>query len=145
MPTNRDSYEILGGPRPADPDSIRNTYRKLAKQRHPDINKDPAAEERFKEINEADSVLSDEQRRAAYDRFGHAGLNGMPFSGAAGMGDLGEIFEDFFRGFGMGGGRGYRSPRRGVDLQGEIHLTFEESVAGAEKELEVTRSGTCPV
>jgi molecular chaperone DnaJ len=145
MPTNRDYYEILGVPRTADPDGIRNAYRKLAKQLHPDINKDPAAEEHFKEINEAYSVLSDEQRRAAYDRFGHAGLNGMPFSGAAGMGDLGEIFEEFFRGFGMGGGRGHRSPRRGADLQAEIRLTFEETVSGVDKELEVTRSEICSV
>src|SRR4030042_1785712 len=98
MPTNRDYYEILGVPRSADPDAIRNAYRKLAKQLHPDINRDPAAEERFKEINEAYSVLSNAERRAAYDRFGHAGLNGMPFGSAAGMGDLGEIFEEFFRG-----------------------------------------------
>jgi molecular chaperone DnaJ len=145
MPTKRDFYEILGVPRTADPDAIRNAYRKLAKQLHPDINKDPAAEERFKEVNEAYSVLSDEQRRAAYDRFGHAGLNGTPYQGAAGVGDLGEIFEEFFRGFGMGGGRAYRSPRRGADLQAEIRLTFEETVAGVEKELEVTRSETCSV
>jgi molecular chaperone DnaJ len=145
MPTNRDYYEILGVPRNADPEAIRNAYRKLAKQYHPDVNRDPRAEEHFKEINEAYSVLSDEERRSAYDRFGHAGLNGMPFGGAAGMGDLGDIFEEFFRGFGMGGGRAYRTPRRGADLQAEVRLTFEESVNGAEKELEITRSETCSV
>ena len=144
MPTNRDYYKILGLPRNADPESVRNAYRNLAKRYHPDINKDTGSEERFKEINEAYSVLSDPQRRAAYDRFGHAGLNGMPFGTAAGMGDLGEIFEEFFRGFGMGS-RSHRSPRRGADLQAEVRLTFEESVSGVEKELEITRSEICSV
>jgi molecular chaperone DnaJ len=145
MPTNRDYYEILGVPRSADPESIRNAYRTLAKRFHPDINKKGGSEERFKEINEAYSVLSDPPRRAAYDRFGHAGLNGMPFGSAAGMGDLNEIFEEFFRGFGMGGGRSRRSPRRRIDLQAEIRLTFEEAVSGVEKEVEITRSETCSV
>ena len=143
MPTTRDYYEILGVPRNADSDSVRNAYRSLAKRYHPDINKEPGAEEHFKEINEAYGVLSDEQRRAAYDRFGHAGLNGMPYGGGAGFGDLGDLFEEFFRGFGMGGGRAYRSPRRGADLQAEIRLTFEESVSGVEKELDITRSEVC--
>jgi molecular chaperone DnaJ len=143
MATTRDYYEILGIPRGSDPEAIRNAFRKLAKQYHPDVNSNPDAEERFKEINEAYGVLSDDQRRAAYDRFGHAGLQGAPFAG--GTGDLGEIFEEFFRGFGMGGGRGYRSPRRGADVQAEVQLTFEESVAGAEKELEVSRAEICSV
>jgi molecular chaperone DnaJ len=143
MPTNRDYYEILGVPRSADPDAVRNAYRNLAKRYHPDVNKEDGSEERFKEINEAYGVLSDDQRRAAYDRFGHAGLNGMPFGNAAGFGDLGDLFEEFFRGFGMGTGRSHRSPRRGADLQAEVRLTFAESVAGAEKELEITRSEVC--
>ncbi len=143
MPTPRDYYEILEIPRDADPDAIRNAYRNLAKRFHPDKNKDPKAEEQFKEINEAYSVLSDDQRRAAYDRFGHAGLKGMPFGNTAGVGDLGDLFEEFFRGFGMGTGRAYRSPHRGVDLQAEVRLTFEESVAGAEKEVEITRAEVC--
>ncbi|MBN1438776.1 MAG: molecular chaperone DnaJ [Anaerolineales bacterium] len=143
MPTNRDYYEILGVPRSADGDAVRNAYRRLAKQLHPDVNRDPAAEERFKEINEAYGVLSNEQRRAAYDRFGHAGLNGMPFGNMAGMGDLGDIFDEFFRGFGMGGRRSGRSPRRGADLQMEVRLTFEEAISGIKKDLEVTRSEVC--
>jgi molecular chaperone DnaJ len=143
MPTSRDYYEILGLPRGADSDAIRNAFRNLAKRFHPDVNKDSGSEERFKEINEAYGVLSDEQRRAAYDRFGHAGLNGMPFGTGQGFGDLGDLFEEFFRGFGMGGGRAYRSPRRGADLQAEVHLTFAESIIGIEKELEVTRSEVC--
>jgi molecular chaperone DnaJ len=143
MPTTRDYYEILGVPRSADPDAVRNAYRSLAQRYHPDVNKEPGAEERFKEINEAYGVLSDEQRRSAYDRFGHAGLNGMPFGNAAGVGDLSDLFEEFFRGFGMGTGRAYRSPRRGADLQAEVRLSFEESVTGTERELEVTRSEVC--
>jgi molecular chaperone DnaJ len=145
MPTNRDYYEILGVPRNADPDAIRNAFRNLAKRYHPDVNSEEGAEERFKDINEAYGVLSDEQRRAAYDRFGHAGLNGMPFGGSAGVGDLSDLFEEFFRGFGMSGRRAGRSPRRGVDLQTEIRLTFDESISGAQKELEVTRSEVCSV
>jgi molecular chaperone DnaJ len=143
MPTTRDYYEILGVPRNSDPEAIRNAYRRLAKQLHPDVNKDPAAEERFKEINEAYSVLSDDQRRSAYDRFGHAGLEGMPFGGAAGMGDLSDIFDEFFRGFGMGGRRAGRSPRRGADLQTEVRLTFAEAISGIQKDVEITRSEVC--
>jgi molecular chaperone DnaJ len=143
MPTTRDYYEILGIPRDADTEAVRNAYRNLAKRYHPDINRDPGAEERFKEINEAYNVLSDSQRRTAYDRFGHAGLNGMPFGGSAGFGDLGDLFEEFFRGFGMGTGRGRRSPRRGANLRAEVRLTFAESVTGVEKEVKITRSEVC--
>jgi len=143
MPTTRDYYEILGVPRDADPETIRGAFRTLAKRYHPDVNKEPGAEERFKEVNEAYGVLSDDQRRAAYDRFGHAGLSGMPFGTGAGFGDLGDLFEEFFRGFGMSGGRARRSPHRGADLQTEIPLTFEESITGVEKEVEVTRMEIC--
>jgi molecular chaperone DnaJ len=145
MPTTRDYYEILGVPRDADPETIRGAYRTLAKRYHPDVNKEPGAEERFKEINEAYGVLSDDERRSAYDRFGHAGLSGMPFGTGAGFEDLGDLFEEFFRGFGMGGGRVRRSPHRGADLQTEVPLTFEESIAGVEKEVEITRMEVCSV
>jgi molecular chaperone DnaJ len=145
MPTNRDYYEILGVPRNADPDAIRGAYRKMAKRLHPDINKDPSAEEQFKEINEAYGVLSDAERRSVYDRFGHAGLRGTDFGSAAGFGDISDIFEEFFRGFGMGTGRARRSPRRGPDLQAAVDLSFEESVTGVEKEVEITRQEVCSV
>jgi molecular chaperone DnaJ len=145
MPATRDYYEILGIPRDSNSDAIRNAFRNLAKCYHPDKNRDPEAEERFKEINEAYSVLSDEQRRAMYDRFGHAGLNGMPFGGAPGFGDLSDIFEEFFHGFGMGTGRSRRSPRRGADIQTEVRLTFEDSVSGVEKDVEVSRAEVCSV
>jgi molecular chaperone DnaJ len=145
MPTTRDYYEILGVPRDADGETIRSAYRNLAKRYHPDVNKESGSEERFKEINEAYGVLSDEQRRSAYDRFGHAGLSGMPFGTGAGFEDLGDLFEEFFRGFGMGGSRSRRSPHRGADLQTVVPLTFEESITGVEKEVEVTRMEVCSV
>jgi molecular chaperone DnaJ len=146
MPTTRDYYEILGVPRGADPDAIRNAYRALAKRYHPDVNKETGAEERFKEINEAYGVLSDDQRRSAYDRFGHAGISGTPFGGgAAGFEDLGDLFDEFFRGFGMGGGRSRRSPRKGADLQTVVPLAFEESISGVEKEVEISRMEVCSV
>jgi molecular chaperone DnaJ len=141
MPEKRDYYQVLEVPRDASSEDLRRAYRRLAKQFHPDVNKEPGSEESFKEINEAYAVLSDDERRAAYDRFGHAGVQGMPA-------DFGinpfDIFEEFF-GFGMGGGRrSRRSPRRGADLRYDQSLSFEESVFGAEKELAFARQDTCP-
>jgi molecular chaperone DnaJ len=140
----RDFYEVLGVARTASADDIRNAYRALAKKYHPDINKQTGAEDSFKEINEAYGVLSDDQRRAAYDRFGHAGLNGMPQGFGSDFGGLGDIFEEFFRGFGMSTGAARRSPRRGPDLRVEITLPFAEAAGGVEKSIEVTRHESCP-
>ncbi len=144
MTTNRDYYEILGVARTASPEEIKQAFRKLARQYHPDVSKEPDAEEKFKEINEAYGVLSDQQKRAQYDRYGRAGLGDM-----GGMQDFsvnfGDIFEELF-GFGVGGGaRGSRRnvPRRGRDLQMAVALTFEEAVFGAEKEIEFERDETC--
>ncbi len=145
MPTTRDYYEILGVPRNADPEAIRGAYRALAKRYHPDVNKEAGAEERFKEVNEAYGVLSDEQRRAAYDQYGHDGLNRTAFGTGTGLEDLGDLFDEFFRGFGMGGGHSRRSPRKGADLQTVVSLTFEESISGVEKEVEVSRMEVCSV
>jgi molecular chaperone DnaJ len=139
--TKRDYYEILGLSRQAGADDIRNAFRKLAKQYHPDVNKDPAAEERFKEINEAYAVLSDDQKRAAYDRFGHAGVSGMGAPDFSGFG-MEDIFESIFGGFGGRAGS-RRSPRRGADLRYDLTITFEESISGAEKEILVTRHEVC--
>jgi len=140
MTDKKDYYTVLGIPREASPDAIRTAYRKLAKQYHPDVNKAPDAEERFKEINEAYAVLSDEERRAAYDRYGHAGLDGMSFDFDFGLND---IFEEFF-GFGMGmGNRRRRAPRKGADLRYRLSLDFEEAVFGAEKEIEFSRLEEC--
>jgi molecular chaperone DnaJ len=146
MATQRDYYEVLGVGRSASLDELKAAYRKLAKQYHPDVNKDPGAEERFKEINEAYAVLSDDQKRAAYDRYGQAGLNGM---GASDFSDFGmaDIFESFFGGgFGMGTGArsARRSPRRGADLRYDLTIEFEEAIAGVEKEIEITRQEVCP-
>jgi molecular chaperone DnaJ len=142
--TQRDYYEILGVSRDASADDLKTAFRNLARKYHPDINKDPDAEEKFKEFNEAYAVLSDPDKRAAYDRYGHAGLNGMggmpDFSGM----DFTDIFEDFF-GFSMGGNRRKtrNAPRRGADLSQVIQLTFEESVFGLDKEIEFVRDEVC--
>jgi molecular chaperone DnaJ len=139
MPTKRDYYEVLEVGRSASPDELRRAYRRLAKQFHPDVNKDHGSEERFKEINEAYAVLSDEERRASYDRFGHAGVQGLPTDFGFGFAD---IFEEFF-GFGSGGRRGRRAPRRGADLRYDLTLEFLEAVAGAERTIEFTRQEVC--
>lgn len=146
----RDYYEVLGVTRDADKNTLKKAFRKLAQQYHPDVNKTTEAEIKFKEINEAYQVLSDDQKRAAYDRFGHAGVQGaggfnQDFSG--GFGDFTSIFEELFSGvggFSTGGGRGSRrQPRRGADLRVDIKLTFEEAVFGVDKELEVPRLENC--
>jgi molecular chaperone DnaJ len=146
--TQRDYYEILGVPRTASAEDLKGAFRRLARQYHPDVNKAHDAEERFKEINEAYAVLSDDEKRAAYDRFGHAGVRGA--SGAPDFSvdfDFSDIFGDLFGfgGFGRSSTRARNAPRRGVDLQYRLDLDFEESVFGVEKEIEVTRDETCSV
>ena len=142
--SNRDYYEVLGVPRNASTEEIKAAFRKLARQYHPDVNKDADAEEKFKEINEAYGVLSDADKRARYDRYGRAGLGdlgGMPDFATM---DFGDIFEEILGGFGFSTGRrSRRSPRRGRDLQMTVSLTFEEAVFGAEKEIEFQRDETC--
>ena len=139
----RDYYEVLGVNRDADADQLRSAYRKLAREYHPDVSKAPDAEEQFKEISEAYQVLNDADKRAAYDRYGHAGVDqgGM---GAGGFGFPGfeDIFEDFF-GFGTRGAA-RQGPRRGNDLRYDLEIGFEEAVFGCSPELELTRSETCP-
>lgn len=139
MEEKPDYYDSLGVGRKASPNELKNAYRQLAKEYHPDVNSEPGAEERFKEINEAYAVLSDDERRAAYDRFGHAGLKGMPTDFDFGFSD---IFEEFF-GFGMGGRRRRNAPRRGADLRYDMKLDFEEAVFGVEKQIEFSRKDTC--
>jgi molecular chaperone DnaJ len=140
----RDFYELLGVGKNATPDELKAAFRKLARQYHPDVNKAPDAEEKFKEINEAYAVLSDPDKRAAYDRYGEAGLNGMGGVPDWTTIDFSDILEGFF-GFGGMGGRTQRrnSPRRGADLSMPLTLTFEEAVFGVEKEIEITRDETC--
>ena len=144
----RDYYEVLGVPRNADKDALKKAFRKLAQQYHPDVNKTPEAESRFKEINEAYQVLSDDQKRAAYDRYGHAGVQGAAagYNDMGGFGDLGSIFEELFGGFGRTAGAGTanrRQPRRGADLRADIRISFEEAAFGAERELEIPRMEAC--
>ncbi len=143
MSSKRDYYDVLGVPRGADADTIKRAFRRLAKQYHPDANKSPDAEARFKEINEAYEVLSDDQKRATYDRFGHAGPNPFP-SGAAGFGGIEDIFEQFFTGFSQNAARAARNaPQRGADLRVDLAISFEEAAFGAEKPIEITRWETC--
>lgn len=146
--TKRDYYEVLGVSRSATADEIRRSFRRLAREYHPDVNPTDDAEERFKEINEAYEVLSDANRRATYDRFGHA-ANGFPggFSGASdpfGFGAAGSPFADIFETFfGAASTNRRRAPTRGADIQVGVTIEFEEAVFGAEKDIEVTRMETC--
>ncbi|MBK6792228.1 MAG: molecular chaperone DnaJ [Anaerolineales bacterium] len=143
--SNQDYYDILGVGKGAGDDEIKAAFRNLARKYHPDVNKEPDAEEKFKELNEAYGVLSDSEKRARYDRFGKAGVSGAGGQGYQDFSGFGDIFEDLFNGFGFstGGGRSRRSPRRGRDLQMQVSLTFEEAVFGVEKEIEFSRDETC--
>ncbi len=144
MSSKRDYYETLGVGRSASKEEIRKAYRRLAREYHPDVNKAPDAEARFKEINEAYQVLSDDEKRTTYDRFGRVDLPGGFGTDFTGFGGLADIFEDFFGGFGVRTRRGRRSPTRGTDLRYNLTISFEEAVFGCEKEIEVSRSETCP-
>ncbi len=142
----RDYYEVLGVAREASADEIKKAYRTLALKYHPDRNPDDkAAEDKFKEASEAYTVLSDAEKRATYDRFGHAGLSGQGFHGFQDVNDIfssfGSIFEDFF-GFSGGGRRGGRA-RRGADLRYDMELEFEEAVFGIEKQIQFERAALC--
>ncbi len=145
-----DYYDILGVSRNADKDEIKSAYRKMARRYHPDVNQDPGAEERFKEISRAYEVLSDPENKARYDRFGEAGVSG---AGSGGVGfdpnDIGgfaDIFETFFGG-GFGGGTTTqtrrRGPTRGDDLRLDLRLKFREAVFGGEKEIKIPHLETC--
>jgi molecular chaperone DnaJ len=140
MAPKQDYYEALGVARDASTEDIRRAYRRLAKEYHPDVNKDPKAEERFKQINEAYAVLSDEDRRRTYDRYGTVDLSGLPTDFGFGFSDL---FEEFF-GFGGGRARPSRAPRRGADLRYDLSLDFEEAVFGSSKGIEFQRQELCP-
>lgn len=148
MGTKRDYYEVLGVSRTASQDEIRRAYRRLARQYHPDVNKSPDAEEKFKEINEAYEVLSDPEKRAAYDRFGHAGVQVGVGGNAGASADpfgFGSLFTDLFDSFfGDMTGASRRRPTRGADLEATIELEFEEALRGVEKELEIERLEICP-
>lgn len=148
MAEKRDYYEVLGVERGAGEQDIKRAYRNLARKYHPDINKAADAEDRFKELNEAYEVLSNADRRAAYDRYGHAGANGGfggdPFGGFGGSGSpFADIFESFFGGNQQASGGRRAAPPRGADIQVSIDLKFEEAVFGTEKTVDVDRLETC--
>lgn len=152
----RDYYEVLGVDKGADDETIKKAYRSLAKKYHPDMNSgDPEAEVKFKEVNEAYSVLSDKERRAKYDAYGHDAFD--PAAGAGGYGgygggfgggfgdfsDLGDIFSSFFGGGGAQSGARRNGPARGDDLSVRLNLTFEEAVFGCKKEINYSRIENC--
>ena len=141
----QDYYRVLGVSRTDSEEEIRKGFRKKAMEFHPDRNKNADAEDKFKEVNEAYQVLSDQKKRAHYDRFGHAGMgsNGgfdRPFDGFDVFGGFGDIFDSFF---GDASGRRTRQPQRGADLQQRVVLSFEESFFGSEREVEITRLEQC--
>ncbi len=144
--TKRDYYEVLGVERNASAEEIKQAFRQLARRYHPDVSTDPDAEEKFKEINEAYGILSDPQKRARYDRYGHAGVGEAAGTYQDYTVNFSDLFEELFGGafgFGRGGGRRARMPRRGRDLQMSVTLRFEEAVFGVEKEIEFQRDETC--
>ncbi len=142
-----DYYEVLGVSRGASDQELKSAYRKLAMQHHPDRNPDnPEAEDQFKLASEAYQVLSDPEKRAVYDRYGHAGLSGASGfdpSGFSGQ-DIGDIFGDIFgEMFNMGASRGATRAQKGRDLRADISLTFEESVFGKQTEIKIRRMEAC--
>ena len=151
----RDYYEVLGVSKGASEDEIKRAYKKLARKYHPDMNPgDKEAEEKFKEVNEANEVLSDPEKKARYDQFGFAGVDpsygagtGGAYGGAGGFdfGDLGDIFGSFFGG-GFGGGqrRNPNAPQRGESIRASVTVSFTEAAFGCEKEVSVERSEQCP-
>ena len=158
MADKKDYYEVLGVDKSASEDEIKKAYRKMAKKYHPDLHPgDAEAEKSFKEVNEAYEILSDSDKKARYDQFGHAGVD--PNFGAGGggfgggfsgdFGDLGDIFSSFFGG-GFGGGFGGsrssnpNAPRRGADTSTTVNLSFEEAAKGCKKTIKVTRIENCP-
>lgn len=152
MADKRDYYEVLGVSKSASDDEIKKAHRKLAKQYHPDLNRDnPEAAEKFKELNEAYEVLSDSSKRAKYDQFGFAGVDPSYGGGGAGgyggfdMGDIGDIFESFFGGGFGGSSRSSRrnAPQRGETITKTVMLSFEEAAFGCEKEVTIDRISTC--
>lgn len=146
----RDYYEVLGVSKDATEADIKKAYRKVAKECHPDLNPDDKeAEQRFKESSEAYEVLSNPEKRAQYDQFGHEGMGqgaagGGGFGGFGGGAGFGDIFEDIFDMFGGSGGSGRRQgPSKGADLRYNMNITFEEAAFGVEKEIRVERTEDC--
>ena len=158
MADKRDYYEVLGVSKTASEDEIKKAYRQLAKKYHPDLNPgNKEAEEKFKEVNEAYEVLSDADKKARYDQFGHAGVDPSyggggygggfsgGFSGMGDMGDIGDIFNSFFGGgFGTSSRANPNAPRRGQDIETEVTINFMDACNGKEVEINLNRLETCP-
>ena len=145
MTSKRDYYEVLGVPRNAPEEEIRRAYRRKAMEYHPDRNKRPDADDRFKEVNEAYQILSDSEKRTQYDRFGHAGVTNAQggargFDGFDVFSGFGDIFDSFF---GDVSGRRRRGPQRGRDIEAKVVIPFEEAAFGTEREVEVNRIELC--
>ena len=148
MATKRDFYDVLGVPKNADKDRIKAAYRELAKKYHPDINKEPGAEEKFKEIKEAYDVLYDDEKRANYDQFGHdafdqqdgGGFSSQQTSYGFGFDDIGDIFSSFFGG---GDNRNRTSKKRGSDTEMTIKISFMDAILGKKITLNVTYDESC--
>ena len=152
MADKRDYYEVLGISKGASEDEIKKAYKKMARKYHPDLNPDnKEAEEKFKEVNEAYEVLSDPNKKARYDQYGHAGVDpnfgagGAGFDGSFDFGDLGDIFGSFFGGGFGGGGRrtNPNAPQRGESIRLSLTISFEEAAFGCEKEVTVERMEQC--
>ncbi len=158
MAEKRDYYEVLGIQKGASEDEIKKAYRKKARECHPDLHPDdPSYVEKFQEVNEANEVLSDPEKRARYDQFGHAGVDpsyggGGGFDGMGGMGgfgDIGDILESMFGGFGGGFGGGTRgganpnAPRRGADIQESVTISFMDACHGKKQEIKTFRMAVC--
>ncbi len=146
MAQKRDYYEVLGVNKNASGDELKKAFRKLAFQCHPDHNQEDGAEAKFKEVNEAYEVLSDGDKRSAYDRFGHAGIDGFSNRGFEGFGfggGMGSIFEDFYDIFSGAAGNVRQSHRRGDDLHTILTITLEEAALGCKKEIKIERYESC--
>lgn len=142
----KDYYEVLGVSRDASKDEIKRAFRRLAREYHPDVSNHNDAETKFKEINEAYEVLSDEDKRNRYDRFGHAGVSGYGGAGSySGVGGFEDIFEEFFNNFAGARTSRRRGPRPGADRRVDVTIAFEEAIFGVEKEIEYDRLEMCEV
>lgn len=155
MADKRDYYEVLGVDKGASEDEIKKAYKKMAKKYHPDLNPDnPDAAEKFKEVNEAASVLTDADKRSRYDQFGHAGVDGSMGGGggfggfddfAGGFGGFSDIFDTLFGGGGGGRRNDPNRPQRGADIEASLDVSFEEAAFGVEKDIAVNRRDECSV